>query len=233
MTKKYYDFFFSSGGNFIHYYMGYASVIQQYLKNYYPNQRLNIGGVSAGSLASSFLAFDIDINKVYPEFNKKLTKNLTTKSYFNVINNFTDASYEHFENKKLVHNLHLYVTKINYNTSAYYTNNIKLTSEYFIGTNDLNKMKDYIGSSCYLPLFGTKLCYPINSSYYLDGFLTFNPNDHNINKIICYSKYIKNSNIVDKYPSSNYEQNLELYNIGKKYAKIDLKTNNMLYLNKN
>ncbi len=218
MNKNYYNLFFSSGGNFIHYYLGYGSIIQQFLKNKNYHNKLNLGGVSAGSLASSFIAFDVDINKSYPDFNYKLTKGLGSKSYFNVIDNFVEASHEHFEGKKLIHNLHIYTTKINYVNYK----KINLTSEYFEATNDHNKLINYVASSCYLPLFGSNVFYKIDSDYYLDGFLTFDPTNHNIKKLICYSKHIPKYNVTDKYPSSNYNENLNLFNIGKRSAILDL-----------
>jgi len=52
----------------------------------------------------------------------------------------------------------------------------------------------------------------------LDGYFTFNPKSHPIDKFICYSNQIKNVKLFDRYPSYDYKNNARLFNIGKMAA---------------
>jgi len=220
MIKTRFNLFFSSGGNLLHYYLGYGSIIQNYYKNLFPQKKLNIGGVSAGSFAGSFLAYDVNIGQVYPDWNRKISEKLKNSSYYQITNNFTEVTQPYFQDKKPIHDFHMFTSKINVTNFNLFGKSIplcklNLTSENFIGCNSKPKLFNSITASCYLPVFGPTLCYQIDSNYYLDGVFSFDPNAHQIDKFICYTNQIQNIGLLDKYPSYDHKSNLELFNIGK------------------
>lgn len=231
MFGRSYNLFFSSGGNLLHYYMGYSSVIQNYYKTYLPKTKLNLGGVSAGALASSFLAYDINISETYSDWNKKLCDKLKLTPYYKIIDIFSLVTLPYFENKKPIHNLDIFTTRLKI---PEFKKSLKLNveSEYFSACENIDKLFKSITSSCYLPVFGSNLFYTINNKYYIDGYFTFDPKKYKIDKFICYKNELTNIKLLDKYPSSDPNKNQHLYNLGKSFAikdflyeKIEINTN--------
>ena len=201
---------FNSGGNFLHFYLGYASNLQKFIFKY-PNYNLKLSGVSAGAIAAGFIAFNIPISKMYPKWSYDIQKNLTHKS--KIIDVFSDISFKYIRHHHQILPLEIYTSKI----SLPYIKEYKF--EQFIDAEDLmNK----IIASCFFPFFSNSIAFHYNNNYYIDGIFTFNPINKNFDKFISYRNYNINYSIFDKIPNNNFDMNRYLYNIGKKTFINDL-----------
>jgi len=190
---------FGSGGNFLHFYLGIAAKLQS--SN---NIITHLSGVSAGTFAASFLAYNIDINKNYYEWNHKLCKKLIETE--KTLDSFLYATKPILENKKPSIELDIWTSKLN-------IFKFSLVNHKFCGKDDIFQK---IACSCYIPIFcpNKTLLYKYKDDYYIDGVLTFeNYSDYNL--IINYKDYIKNYKIFDKLPSSDIEKNEKLFELGK------------------
>lgn len=208
---------FGSGGNYLHFYLGIAAKIQ--------SKGLIIdclSGVSAGSFAASFLAYDIDINKNYFDWNYNLCKELMNSE--KTIDSFLNATKPLFENKNCKINLDIWSSKIQVPDSIFKLSGTQVISHKFCGKKDIF---DKIACSCYLPIFcpNKTLVYRYNDEYFIDGVLTFNK-ETDYNFIINYKDFVKNRNYVsklmDKLPSSDIEKNLKLFELGKESFNLRL-----------
>lgn len=188
---------FGSGGNFLHFYLGIAAKLQS------DGMCItHLSGVSAGTFAASFLAYNIDINRNYYQWNYNLCKKLNETN--NILDSFFYATKPLFENKKNCIELDIWTSKIQ---TPY------IISHKFCGKDDIfNK----IACSCYIPIFSPNktLLYKYKDDYFIDGILTFNNcNDYSL--IINYKDYIQNYKLFDKLPSSDITKNEKLFELGK------------------
>jgi hypothetical protein len=204
---------FGSGGNFLHFYLGIAAKMQS--KGLIIN---HLSGVSAGTFAASFLAYDIDINKNYFDWNNKLCNELQNTE--KTIDSFLNVTKPLFENKKCIISLDIWTSKIQVPDSIFKLSETQVISHKFCGEKDIF---DKIACSCYLPIFcpNKTLVYHYNDDYFLDGVLTFNK-ETDYNLIINYKDFIKNFKFMDKLPSSNIEKNVKLFELGKESFNLRL-----------
>jgi hypothetical protein len=188
---------FGSGGNFLHFYLGVAAKMQL---NRLDIKRLS--GVSAGTFAAAFLAYHIDINKEYKNWNLRLCKELDKNE--KTIDSFLKVTEPLFINKKCEIPLDIWTSKI----QVPY-----ITSHRFCGKEDLF---DKMACSCYIPIFcpNKTLLYRYKDEYYIDGVITFDK-EKDYNHVINYKNYIKDVKMLDKLPSSDVEKNQKLYELGK------------------
>lgn len=197
---------FGSGGNYLHFYLGIAAKIQSSGIHI-----SHLSGVSAGTFPATFLAYNIDINKNYYNWNYTLCNKI--KETENIIESFHYSCKPLLENKKCLIEFDIWTSKIIIPHNLFNFSEIKLVSHKFSGYDDIfNK----IACSCYIPIFcpDKTLMYKYNDNYYLDGILTFNTyKDYNL--LINYKDYIKNYKILDKFPSSDFEKNEKLFELGK------------------
>ena len=197
---------FGSGGNFLHFYLGIAAKLQS------SKQIItHLSGVSAGTFAASFLAYNIDIDKNYHEWNYKLCKNLTQTE--KIIDSFFYVTKPFFENKICMSELDIWSSKIIFNK-------MMITSHKFCGKDDIFHK---IICSCYVPIFSPNksLFYKYEDNYYIDGVLTFDSHI-NYDLVINYKDYIQRKTIMifDKLPSSDVEKNIKLFELGKESVNL-------------
>lgn len=195
---------FNSGGNFLHFYLGYASLFQKVIHKY-PHIKLKLSGVSAGSIASSFVAFDIPISKIYHKWSSDIQNNLSDKS--KIIDVFTNQSFKYIQHHNQIYPLEIYTSKI----SLPY-----IKEHSFTQFNDAEDLMNKIIASCFIPIFSNSMAFYYNKNYYLDGIITFNLENKNFDKIISYRNYNINYSLFDKIPNNNISMNMALYNLGKK-----------------
>jgi hypothetical protein len=195
---------FNSGGNFFHFYLGYASLLQKIIFKY-PHIDFKFSGVSAGSIAAGFTAFNIPISKIYPKWSHDIQNNLTDKS--KIIEVFTDISFKYIRHYHQIFPLEIHTSKILLPYIKEHT---------FNNFNNAEDLMNKIIASCFIPIFSNSMAFHYNNYYYIDGILTFNPVNKNIDKIIYYRNYNINFSVFDKIPNKNYSMNKDLYNIGKK-----------------
>ena len=201
---------FGSGGNFLHFYLGIASKLQS---DSIPITHLS--GVSAGTFAASFLAYNIDINKNYYEWNYNLCKKINETD--KILDSFFCATKPLFENKNSVIELDIWTSKFQISDNFF---KYSLVNHKFCGKDDIFHK---IACSCYIPIFcpNKTLLYKYKDDYYIDGILTFqNYKDYNL--IISYKNYIKNYKIFDKLPSSDIQKNEQLFELGKESFNLRL-----------
>jgi hypothetical protein len=204
---------FNSGGNFFHFYLGYASILQKYLHKH-PHIKFKFSGVSAGSIAAGFIAFNIPISKIYPIWSTDIQHNLSDKS--NIINIFAEQSLKYIQHSHQIYPLQIHSSIINLpyikeHTFSHFDNAVDL----------MNKMI----ASCFIPIFSNSMAFHYLDNYYLDGIITFNPANKNIDKFISYRDYNINFSFYDKIPNNNISVNRSLYNLGKKICFYELNNN--------
>lgn len=203
---------FNSGGNFLHYYLGVAAKFQK--KGVKISE---LSGVSAGAITASLLAWNIDIDSIYYQFNKDLCKRLKNKEQ--IIKSFYDILSPHFHNKSQIYPLKIWTTKIN----------IPYIKEHcFDHFENNNELFHKMMCSCFIPSFGETTLKEYKGSYYLDGAFTYN-NKRQHDLIINYKDHFRNIDIMDKIPKDNLDRNQILYEYGK-YVEIK---RNLINENKN
>lgn len=204
---------FNSGGNFFHFYLGYASILQKYLLKY-PHTKFTFSGVSAGSIAAGFIAFNIPISSIYPKWSIDIQQNLNDKSQ--IINIFAEKSFKYIQHHQQIYPLEIHSSIINLPYIKEHT---------FSHFKDAEDLMNKMIASCFIPIFSNSMAFQYHNNYFLDGIITFNPANKNIDKFISYRNYNLNFSFFNKIPNKNISVNRCLYHLGKKCCFRELNNN--------
>lgn len=170
--------FMGGSGGYYSYYLGIASVLQEHFNL----DNVTFSGVSGGTLVNLFLALNMDVNKVFEDWNVPLL-NTVAEFKFGALFNWNQNALEHFQravpddaHERVKGRYYVFTTEFYYNPKNW---KCRMLGEW--DNND--ELGDAILASCQIPvLLGGNITTGYRDKRFIDGYFTYLPelNEHDM-----------------------------------------------------